>query len=35
VCCTVCFVCGTAGSCSYCDMLKCCGGRERGVGVLC
>ena len=19
----------------YCDMLKCCGGRERGVGVLC
>jgi len=35
MCCTVCFVCGTAGACSDCDMLKCCCGRERGVEVLC
>ena len=31
-----CVLCvGTGGSCSYCDVLNCCGGREHGVEVLC
>jgi hypothetical protein len=31
-----CVLCvGTGGSCSYCDVLKSCGGREHGVEVLC